>query len=472
MNLLKLFTEVFWKGEGTMLKKCIAQVVVSILVVMVILPLTVVAQTHNLPFDVAPEAINPLNVPDNTKAEGVFFQGGYGIDYIKYAADLFAKLHPGSEVSVEGIQGVGEKLRPRFIAGNPPDVIDNSGAGNLDTAALASEGLLLDLAPLMNAPAFDTPGKTFAETLFPGSQAGGVFDGKQLALNMAYTVFGVWYSKSLFEEKGWTYPKTWDDMLGLCETIQSEGMACWTYQGQYPQYMVFGLLEGLVYKLGGDAVWKAVDNLEPDAWRQEAIVTAVNQVAQLASKGYIMPGTEALNHTESQTEWLKGKAAFIPSGTWLENEMRGVTPEGFDMVVAGSPGPGNAIVAAAGETYFVPAQAKNPEAGMEYLRCLLSKASAAFFAQNVSSIMPVVGGTEGVDVSPSMQSALVAVEAAGNGIFPRPSYTTWYSDLTTEVKNAMGELLSGRLTPEGFIDRAQAKADEIAADPDITKFTR
>jgi hypothetical protein len=36
----------------------------------------------------------------------------------------------------------------------------------------------------------------------------------------------------------------------------------------------------------------------------------------------------------------------------------------------------------------------------------------------------------------------------------------------------MGELLTGRLTPDEFIDRVQAKADEIAEDPDIAKFTR
>ena len=61
-------------------------------------------------------------------------------------------------MSVEGIQRVGERLRPRIIAGNPPDVIDNSGAGNLDTGALVGEGEIMDLGPMMSAPALDTPG--------------------------------------------------------------------------------------------------------------------------------------------------------------------------------------------------------------------------------------------------------------------------------------------------------------------------
>ncbi len=51
-----------------------------------------------------------------------------------------------------------------------------------------------------------------------------------------------------------------------------------------------------------------------------------------------MSGTEGLTHTESQAEWLQGKAVFIPSGTWLENEMRDLTPEDFNMVVKPVPG--------------------------------------------------------------------------------------------------------------------------------------
>ena len=430
----------------------------------------------DLPFEIAADAINPLGVPDGTVAEGVFFQGGYGIDYIQNAADIFAAVHPGSEVTVEGIQGVGDKLRPRFIAGEPPDVIDNSGAGSLDTVALAAEGQLLDLTELMNAPALDTPGKTFAETLFPGSQDVGIFDGKQLFVNMAYTVFGMWYSQSLFEENGWEVPATWDDLMALSEEIKAAGIAPWTYQGQYPGYVNFGILEPLIQKIGGDAAWLAIDNLEAGAWEQDAVVQAVNMVAQISENDFLMEGTEALNHTESQAEWLKGNAAFIPCGTWLENEMKEVTPDDFDMVIAPIPaidaGTSASIMASSGETFFVPAEAKNPEAGMEYIRCLLSKESAKFFAQNVSSMMPVIGGTEGLELSAGMSSAIAAVESAGAEIFARPKYSSWYSDLGTEVSNNLGSLMTGRMSTDEFISLAQAKADEVAADDEVTKFSR
>lgn len=426
----------------------------------------------DLPFEIAADAINPLKMAEPVQAEGIFFSGGFGHAYIQNAADLFAKVHPGSSMSVEGIQGVGEKLRPRFVGGNPPDCIDNSGAGALDMGALMSEGQLLDLAPLMNAASLDTPGKTVAETLFPGSQDGGVMDGIQVALNIAYTVGGIWYSKPLFEEKGWTYPTTWDEMLALCETIKSAGIAPWTYQGKYPGYMIFGVLQAQIYKRGGIQPMIDIDNLVDGAWSVPAVYDSVKEIYTLAENGYIMAGTEGLNHTESQAEWLKGKAAFIPCGTWLENEMKTSTPEGFNMVIGEVPGPGHGVLAVGGEPFIVPSKAKNTVAGMEFLRCLISKESAKYFAVNISAMMPVTGGTEGVTVSTGMQSAIKVVEEASGKVFPFFSYGGWYGDLNKEADAKMGELLTKTITPDQFVADVQKMADKVKADPEVTKFTR
>jgi N-acetylglucosamine transport system substrate-binding protein len=438
-----------------------------------ILPSIAFAQ-EGLPFEVAPEAVNPLGLEAGKKVEGIFFEGGFGRSYIDNAADIFRKLHPENEMTVEGIQRVQEVLQPRFIGGNPPDVIDNSGAGQIPLDALVADDQLADLAPLMAAASLDTPGKTFAETLFPGSQATGVYNGIQRYLNIAFTVSGVWHSQSLFEQKGWTYPQTWDEMLAVCETIKSSGTSPWTYQGRYPQYMVFGVLMPLVYKVGGMDTLKSLDNLEDGAWTSEPVLQAVTMIHQLAANDYILPGTEGLTHTESQAEWLKGNAVFIPCGTWLENEMRDLTPEGFNMVIKPVPGPTAetyaSILAWPGEPYIVPKNAANVIGGMEFMRCMLSKANAQFFAKEISAIMPVFGGSEGIELSSALQSALSAAEAAGDGLF-NYFYKDWYTDLTNATRDAMGELLTNRISPEEFADRVQQVADDTKADDSIPKYT-
>jgi N-acetylglucosamine transport system substrate-binding protein len=434
------------------------------------------AAAPELPFEVAPEALNPLGLEPGRPVEGVFFEGGFGRGYLDNAADIFRALHPQNEMSVAGIQRVGDQLRPRFIGGNPPDVIDNSGAGNLDQAALVAEDQLLDLAPLFAAASLDTPGRTFGETLFPGSQDAGKYGGVQYVLLMAFTVAGIWHSQTLFEEQGWDYPTTWDEMLGFCDMVKSTtDMAPWTYQGRFPQYMNFGVIWPLIYKIGGLQVVIDIDNLEEGAWEHPAVLQAAQMVQELHLQDFILPGTEGLTHTESQAEWLQGNAVFIPCGTWLENEMRELTPENFNMVVKPVPGPTedtyHSIMAWSGENFIVPSQAQNTVGGMEYLRCLMSKANAQWFAQNVGAIMPVLGGTEGVELSSAVQSATAIAEAAGDDIFDTQT-DAWYTPLNEEMRDRTGDLLTGRITPEQWVEALQAKADEVKADPDIPKYER
>ncbi|MCZ7545466.1 MAG: hypothetical protein M5R40_18960 [Anaerolineae bacterium] len=263
-------------------------------------------------------------------------------------------------------------------------------------------------------------------------------------------------------------------MLDLCETIKSDGTSPWTYQGRYPQYMVFGVLMPLVYKVGGMETLIKLDNLEDDAWLADEVLEAVTMIYQLAENDYILPGTEGLTHTEGQAEWLLGNAVFIPCGTWLENEMRDLTSEGFDMVIKPVPGPDedtyDGILAWPGEPYIVPVQAANVVGGMEFMRCLLSKESAKFFAQNISAIMPVYGGTEGVELSSALTSAITAAETAGEDLF-NYFYKDWYTDLTNATRDAMGELLTKRITPEQFCETVQLAADETRDNPDIPKYT-
>ncbi|HRW08681.1 MAG TPA: extracellular solute-binding protein, partial [Caldilineaceae bacterium] len=327
-----------------------------------------------------------------------------------------------------------------------------------------------------DAPSLDTPGMTFGETLFPGSQLSGQYDGVQRVLLMAYTVAGIWHSQTLFEEKGWEYPKTWDDMLAFCDMVQSEtDMAAWTYQGRYPQYMNFGVIWPLIYKNGGLDAVVAIDNLQEGAWLADPVVKAAQMAQELYNQGFIMQGTEGLTHTESQAEWLQGKAVFIPCGTWLENEMRDLTPENFNMVVKPVPGQTedvyDSIGAWAGENFFVPSQATNSIGGLEYLRCLMSKANAQWFAQNVGAIMAVSGGTDGVELSSAVQSATALVEAAGDNIFDY-QIDAWYTPLNDEMRDRTGDLMTGRMSPEEWADALQAKADEIKADDTIPKYSR
>ena len=425
----------------------------------------------------AKSADNPLGVKADAPLEVVVFKGGYGDDYAVKAEQKYTRKYPAAKIDHKGLQKVGEAMQPRFVANTPPDVVDNTGAGRLDIATLVGAEQVTDLAGLLDAPAFDQPGRKVRDTLLPGVVEDGTFDGSTVALNFTYTVWGVWYSKSLFAERGWTFPKTWAEMLTLCETIRKAGIAPWTYQGKYAEYINDPLLT-MAAKAGGLDLVKAVDNLDPAAWKQPGLTQAAEAFAELSGKGYLMSGSEALSHTEAQAAWCRRKAAFIPCGSWLEAEQKDVTPAGFDMVMGTVPSlsgadklPVTAVQAASSESFLVPAKAKNVAGGLEYLRILFAKESATAFAQASSTLPAVAGATDALTLSSGLGSVRDTVTAAGGDAF-NFRFRTWYAPLAKAIDDATGELVNRRISVADWSTRIQKASDSLAKDSTVKKYTR
>ncbi|MFJ8164049.1 N-acetylglucosamine/diacetylchitobiose ABC transporter substrate-binding protein [Streptomyces sp. NPDC096136] len=413
---------------------------------------------------------NPFGVAKGGKLDVVVFKGGFGDDYAKAWEAAFDKKW-GTTSSHLGTQEIAAKLQPRFNGGNPPDVIDDSGAQQIKVDVLAKGGQLADLTAVLDAPSLDDPGKKVRDTLIAGTVEQGTQGGRFVSLNYVYTVFGLWYSGKLFQEKGWTEPKTWDEFLAICAKAKEAGMGGLAHQGKYPYYINVVIMD-LIAKKGGLEAMKAIDNLAPNAFEgNPAALAAVEAVYEVVEKGYLMPGTNGLTHTESQTAWNQYKAAFIPSGSWLENEQLKQTPPDFDMkflpvpVLADSKLPFTAIRAGANEPFIVPEKAANKAAGLEFLRSMLSREWSTIFAQQANSLTVVKDGVDpGVKLRPGTQSAVAAVKAAGADTF-NYLYPDWYSEMDTEIQNASNELMAQRIQPKEWIKRAQAAVDKAAKDP-------
>jgi N-acetylglucosamine transport system substrate-binding protein len=421
---------------------------------------------------------NPLRVKDDAPLEVVIFNGGFGEDYAKAHEAMYTEKYPKAQIKHSATQKISTTLQPRFVDGSPPDVVNNSGAEQIDFNGLVSQNAIADLAPLLDAPSLDDPKKTVRQTLLPGALLPGTYDGKTMVLNYAYTAYGIWYSQKLFNDKGWQYPKTWEEMIALCKTIKAAGIAPWTYQGKHPRYMSWPILSAAA-KLAGPEILVAIDNLEPNAWKHDAIKTAAEAYYQLAVDGFILPGSEGMDHIQSQTEWSRGKAAFVSSGSWLENEQKSVTPADFQMAVGPTPSltsgdklPFTAMRGTASEPFIVPSKGKNVNGGLEYLRIMLSKRGASDFTKKTSSLTCVAGSAEGVPLGPGLTSVTKALQASGDKGF-NWVFNSFYRKLERNlVDAACGDLLTKRINPTQFVDQCQRGADEIAKDTSIKKYKR
>ncbi len=419
---------------------------------------------------------NPFGVKDGDPLEVVIFNGGFGDDYAKFHESLYTKEFPKSQVKHTATQKIQDQFQPRFANGNPPDVLDNDGANEMAIGQLSAE--LADLSDLLDAPSVDIPGKKVKDTFLAGTVDAGTIDGKFVMLPYNYTVFGFYYDAAVWSKNNWKPPTTGDEMINLFKTIKSSGtgIAPFAFAGHYPYYMGWPIMDW-VAKVGGTDVILKIDNLEPNAWKDPAVKTSLDFVSQIVAGGYIYPGSQGLTHTQSQQALIDGKAALLPCGTWLANEMKTTTPQTVQLTITPVPSltssdkmPFGACRAGAAGQYVVPKKAKNVAGGKEYLRIMASKQGADKFSELTNSLTCIDGAGSNV-TSSSMTSATNMLKNAGSNIFTW-KFTDWYDDLYKEFQNQIDLLMKGQTTSDQWIAAVQKAADKVAADSNIPKHKR
>jgi N-acetylglucosamine transport system substrate-binding protein len=417
---------------------------------------------------------NPFGVQSGSTVDAVIFKGGYGIDYAEFAGKQVEAKQQGVTVKVSPTTKVAQTLQPRFVAGNPPDVIDNSGAGLIGVNTIRDQ--LAELNDVIEAKNYE--GTVIKDTLYQGVTEPGTFDGKFIVLNYALSVFAIWYSASLFEQNGWTVPKTYDEMLSLGEEAKGKGkyLLGWGKEAAtYYQTMAIGS----AIKEGGDEVRLALDNLKPGCWSLPPLQDVFNGLKKIIDAGYMKPGGSGTVFTAAQAQWSDAEEFILyPSGSWIENEMKDQTKSGFKMTGAPEPTvtsnsklPYEALHSAAGEGYIVPSQGKNVAGGKEFLRAMLSKDAAVNFAKTKLA-STIVKGTVPADGfgSTALQSQIKLLEAAGSNIF---SWTVLNpADLygmNTDQLVVWNSFLSGDSDVAKLTKGLQDITDKVANDDSIKK---
>lgn len=266
-----------------------------------------------------------------------FFEAGMGREWFDYAMDTFKKKFPNVSFEVVYSPKIDTITGTKISAGNDADMFDMF-SGNIPggTEAVVAAGKLESQEDLWDRKAYDGGGKTLKEIALEGEYESATrVNGKTYALPVAGTSAGLMFDKNLFEKHGWNQnPKTWGEFVQLLEAIKAKDIIPITFPGQYPTYLdnAFGtwkLFE--LAEINGNL--KTFEdnfrNFRLPMHLSEESIERWNRVYELGKKGYFPSGVAALNHTQSQMQVLQGKAALVATGTWVQNEMKDSTPEGF-----------------------------------------------------------------------------------------------------------------------------------------------
>ncbi|MCI4140723.1 N-acetylglucosamine/diacetylchitobiose ABC transporter substrate-binding protein [Streptomyces sp. MMS20-AI2-20] len=416
-------------------------------------------------------ATNPFGVAANSTVEAAIFDGGYGTDYVDYTNQVLGSQVKGLEVQVKPVVDIAPQLQPRFVGGNPPDLIDNSGEDQIGFLGILDQ--LEELDDLFEANTYE--GKKIADIVYPGVKTPGTFRDKFVALNYVMTVYGVWYSKTLFEENGWTPPKTWDEALDLGQQAKKKGKYLFVHGKEAATYYRTLLIDSAI-KEGGDEVRLGLENLEKGCWSHPAIQGVIKVMETMVRQKMFVPGGSGTQFQKAQAIWSNDqKALLYPSGGWIENEMKKATKADFQMTgfpsmtLTDKPAlPYESLRAAAGEPFIVPAQGKNPAGAKEVLRAMLSEKAAANFSK--TKLAPtIVKGTVPADGygSTALVSQTTMLEAAGTSIFNYMFVETY--GMNTDQLVPWNSFLAGDLDGKGLTSALQKISDKVREDDSVDK---
>jgi len=387
-----------------------------------------------------------------------YFVGGYGDSWWKEVIADFKEAYPDVNVIEHAGPNINEEMRSRWVSGDPPDVVYIDGAGSSETQ-MVEDGQLMNLTEWVEGIELEGGDKLVDSFIVePGK-----YDGEIYSLPLVFDTWGTWYDRALFEEKGYEVPTDFESLMKTMQEIkEGEGIDPFVTSGQHPYYFLRGALYPAFAAAGGEELLADLITGAEGAWSSEPVLEIMKRVEQMQAEGMFDAGLGALNHTQSQMNFLLHENAFIPVGFWLPNEMENDIPEGFEFGFIPTP------MQAADETYaIVPdlrplaiaEQAENPEAAKAFIEFAFTREYAVSFSEHTGAMMNL---TE-VDLTQSEKVPAYLTEA--NAMINDPEQVQIYNkphpmsaDLETPIGNALMSLMLGNMTAEEFVQKAEEAA--------------
>lgn len=200
----------------------------------------------------------------------------------------------GYKTVIEGNNDFEQQVKIRVQGGNPPDIAMYPQPGSVveqakSGKALALEDLGFDVAQLK---------KDFGDYFMSLGEYNGKHYGIPTNINLKSMV---WYPKKAFDAKGYTVPKTWDEMIALSDKMVADGTSPWCIgleSGSATGWPATDWMEDIMLRTAGPEVYdKWVKHEIP--FNDPAVVHAGEQFGKiLFTPKYVLGGAKAAATTK------------------------------------------------------------------------------------------------------------------------------------------------------------------------------
>lgn len=298
---------------------------------------------------------------------------GSGSQYNVDMVSQFEAKNPSIKVEIVPVDfnNAEQVIKTGIASGNPVDV--SFFWGN-QVSTFVTSNMALDLTPYLMAN-----NKEWYNTFVPKYIEAGKINGKYYAVSYQPVIETLFYNKDLFKKYNLALPATWDDFLKLGAVLKEKGLYLFgDWNGNHHQLLPFTYQ---IYANNG-VLKDATAGKLPLAGPNETpgLRQNLQMIRDVYQKDYWYPGQGALTSTQDQVTaaFYQGKIAMLfdagsDAGKFEKEPPFEVGAAKFPLVKAGGKYGVNVITNA----LFIPANAKHPKEGVEFMKFYTSPAGQA-----------------------------------------------------------------------------------------------
>jgi len=288
----------------------------------------------------------------------------------------YQTLHPEVEFEVTGIETSNylTTLKTLIAAGDTPDIIFGKPKEYTD---LIEAGHMADMT-----------GAPFVSNLAPGAVPSVVYKGKVYGLPVDLQTIGIYYNKTVFAENGLAIPKTWNELVALCDKLQSRGIAPFAhpYKDAWTVFVDFFADE---YVVRADF---------PDMYEQ---IEAGNKsfadyphfkdcLARLKKRASYNAGDDwGTDNGTAQNMMATGKAAMYINGSWAIGDFINNFPNasiGYFPVPSYNDAAKNKLAVGVDDAWMAGAASENMDVVLDFFKYISTAESAMKWMKATSTI--------------------------------------------------------------------------------------
>ena len=136
--------------------------------------------------------------------EVALFEGAFGLFYYRQMEKQYEALNPALDIKMWGSPRVSDKVRPRILRRDPPDMV----MADLPVWLLIKGKRLQPLDKWLDQPAYGQQQGRWRDTFLPGVLDALTYGDQVYGIPLYFGGYVVFYNRGMFREHGWEVPQT------------------------------------------------------------------------------------------------------------------------------------------------------------------------------------------------------------------------------------------------------------------------